>query len=133
LSRRFLTPVNLPHGSSLPAVGSVGDLFYNTSDSYIYSHSGSVWARADSASAGSLSDLSDTTLANPVGGDTLLYDEASSKWININFAEVLANFGLYSGDGGSYNTTEFTGTMDGGSHNTTLFMSVVDGGNEGSS
>jgi hypothetical protein len=79
-----------------------------------------------------LSDLTDTTITSPVGGQTLLYDEGTSRWINVSFIDILSGLGLYTGDGGSYNTTEFTGTMDGGSYNTTLFASVVDGGNEGS-
>jgi hypothetical protein len=76
--------------------------------------------------------VTDTTITSPVGGQTLLYDEATSRWINVSFIDILSGLGLYTGDGGSYNTTEFTGTMDGGSYNTTLFASVVDGGNEGS-
>jgi hypothetical protein len=30
MSKRFLTPVNLPSGSSLPLVGSIGVLLYNS-------------------------------------------------------------------------------------------------------
>jgi hypothetical protein len=43
LSRKFLTPVGLPSGSSLPAAGSVGDLFFKTSDGFIYAHNGTTW------------------------------------------------------------------------------------------
>jgi hypothetical protein len=113
-------------GPGVPTGGTTGQILakidgnnYNTQ-----------WVNNVSYSA--LSDLTDTTITSPVGGQTLLYDEATSKWINVNFAEILSNFGLYTGEGGSYNATEFTGTMDGGSYNTTLFASVVDGGNEGS-
>ena len=86
----------------------------------------------DNTSYSAISDLTDTTITSPVGGQTLLYDEGTSRWINVSFIDILSGLGLYTGDGGSYNTTEFTGTMDGGSYNTTLFASVVDGGNEGS-
>lgn len=134
MSRRFLTPVNLPHGATLPAAGSAGDLFYKTTDNKVYTHNGTAWTAIQGSGGGAsaLSDLTDTTITTPVGGQTLLYDEATSKWLNISFAEILASFGLITGDGGLYNTTEFAGTIDGGSYNSTLFMSVVDGGNEGS-
>lgn len=129
MSKRFLTPVNLPSGDNLPSVGSIGDLFFKTTDQKVYTYTNIGWA---AGSGTALSELTDVTITSPVGGQTLLYDEGTSRWINVNFAEILSNFGLYTGDGGSYNTTEFTGTMDGGSYNTTLFASVVDGGNEGS-
>jgi len=115
-----------PTGPGVPTGGTAGQILAKIdSDNY-----NTQWVNNVSYSA--LSDLTDTTITSPVGGQTLLYDEGTSKWINVNFAEILSNFGLYTGEGGSYNTTEFTGTMDGGSYNTTLFASVVDGGNEGS-
>lgn len=229
MSRRFLTPVNLPKGNSLPLSGSAGDLFYKLDEQKIYVHNGTEWVIAqgsggqttvsataptdpvegdtwfnttnaksyvyydgawvdvsvgsvgptgptgatgptgptgptgatgagvptggttgqilakidgddyntewvdnEGGGASALSELTDTTITNPIDGHTLLYSEATSKWVNISFAEVLAGFGLLSGDGGSYNTTEFTATIDGGLYDTTLFLSVVDGGNEGS-
>lgn len=231
MSRRFLTPVNLPKGNTLPLSGSAGDLFYKLDEQKIYAHNGTTWeiiqgsgggqttvsatapanptegdtwfnttnaksyvyydgawvdvsvgsvgptgptgaTGADSTvpgptgatgagvpvggatgqilakidgddyntewvdneggGASALSELTDTTITDPTDGQTLLYNSASSKWINISFADILASFGLINGDGGLYNTTEFAATIDGGSYNTTLFMSVVDGGNEGS-
>ena len=218
MSRRFLTPVNLPKGPTLPSVGSAGDLFYKSDEEKIYAHNGTTWVLAqgsvgptgptgpqgdtgatgatgptgatgatgaDSTVAGptgaagatgptgltgatgvgvpvggttgqvlakingtdyntqwitntggggasALSDLTDATITSPIDGQTLLYNEATSKWVNVSFAEILASFGLITGDGGSYSTTEFAGTIDGGLYNTTLFMSAVDGGNEGS-
>jgi hypothetical protein len=130
LSKKFLTPVNLPSGASLPSVGSIGDLFFKTTDQKVYTYTNAGWAASNSG--GFLSELIDITITSPVAGDTLIYNETTNRWTNVNFAEMLLSFGLYSGEGGSYNTTEFTGTMDGGSYNTTLFASVVDGGNEGS-
>jgi hypothetical protein len=113
-------------GEGVPAGGTTGQVLAKIDgDDY-----NTQWQ--DNVSYSALSDLTDTTITSPIGGQTLLYDESISRWINVNFAEILSNFGLYTGDGGSYNTTEFTGTMDGGSYNTTLFASVVDGGNEGS-
>lgn len=136
MSRRFLTPVNLPKGNSLPSSGIAGDLFYRLSDLKIYVHNGTEWVIAQGSGSGggaaTLAELTDTTITSPIDGHTLIYNEASSSWINVSFAEILASFGLISGDGGLYNTTEFAGTIDGGLYNTTLFMSVVDGGNESS-
>lgn len=136
MSRRFLTPVNLPKGNSLPLSGIAGDLFYKLDELKIYVHNGTQWVIAQGSGSGggasALSELTDTTITSPIDGQTLLYNQASSKWVNVSFAEILASFGLISGDGGLYNTTEFAGTIDGGLYNTTLFMSVVDGGNESS-
>ena len=119
-----------PTGAGVPAGGTTGQVLakvdgtdYNTE--WIVNTGGSGGASA-------LSDLTDATITSPIGGQTLLYDESTSKWINVSFAEILASFGLITGDGGSYSTTEFAGTIDGGLYNTTLFMSAVDGGNEGS-
>jgi hypothetical protein len=129
LSKKFLTPVNLPSGANLPSVGSIGDLFFKTTDQRVYTYTNTGWI---AGSVATLSELTDATITSPAAGDTLIYNATTNRWTNVNFAEMLLSFGLYSGEGGSYNTTEFTGTMDGGSYNTTLFASVVDGGNEGS-
>ncbi len=45
MARKFLTPVGLPSGASNPATGSAGDLFYNTSDGFIYNHNGTSWSQ----------------------------------------------------------------------------------------
>lgn len=132
MSRRFLTPVGLPSGATLPSVGSAGDLFYKLDEQAIYVHNGSSWVASQGSGASALSELTDATLTDPINGQTLIYDGSTSKWVNVNFIDMLANFGLITGDGGSYNTTDFTGTIDGGLHNTTLFVSVYDGGNESS-
>lgn len=129
MSKKFLTPVNLPSGANLPSVGSIGDLFFKTTDQRVYTYTNTGWI---AGSVATLSELTDATITSPAAGDTLIYNATTNRWTNVNFAEMLLSFGLYSGEGGSYNTTEFTGTMDGGSYNTTLFASVVDGGNEGS-
>lgn len=46
MSRKFLTPPNLPHGTTLPTGGSTGDLFYKTDEEVIYTYSGSAWVTA---------------------------------------------------------------------------------------
>lgn len=46
MSRKFLTPPNLPHGNTLPATGSIGDLFYKSDEEVIYSYTGTAWTAA---------------------------------------------------------------------------------------
>jgi len=113
-------------GQGVPTGGTTGQILLKI-DATNYN---TQWA--DNITFSSLADLTDTTIASPAAGDTLIYNATTNRWTNVSFAEMLLSFGLYSGEGGSYNTTEFTGTMEGGSYNTTLFASVVDGGNEGS-
>jgi len=116
-----------PTGAGVPTGGTTGQILSKV-DGTDYN---TQWVDTGSG-ASALSELTDTTITSPQNGQTLIYDEATSKWVNVNFIDMLSNFGLISGDGGSYNTTEFTGTIDGGIHNTTLFVSVYDGGNESS-
>ena len=121
MSKKFLTPVNLPSGDNLPSVGSIGDLFFKTTDQKVYTYTTSGWT-APNDGASSLSQLEDVTVATPVNGEVLFYDGSVDSWVNVSFLELLVSFGALSGDGGSYNTTEFAGTIDGGLYNTTEFI-----------
>jgi hypothetical protein len=216
LSRRFLTPVNLTTGNSLPVSGIAGDLFYKLDEQKIYVHDGTTWIVAqgsggqttvsdtppedptvgdtwfDSTTAksyvyyddawvdvsvgsigptgptgatgsqgeigptgpagesiGSISLLTDVSISSLLGGDILLYNSGTSLWENTplggilfseesaawhrnNLLEVLLETGLVTTEGGSYNTTTFTGIMDGGFFNTTSFPLIYDGGSAGS-
>jgi hypothetical protein len=146
MSRRFLTPVNLPSGANLPSVGSVGDLFFKTTDQSVYSYTSSGWT---SLGGNSLSELGDVSISSPLAGDillynsesslweatplgTILYSEESAAWHRNNVLQVLLETALVSSDGGSYNTSTFAGTIDGGSYNTTSFSITLDGGSAGS-
>jgi hypothetical protein len=131
LSRRFLTPVNLPHGSSLPASGLSGDLFFNTSDGKVYVHDGTSWG-ASGGSGGSIAELSDVTLTSVSAGDVLFRNAENTAWINTSLLGLLGDLGLISGDAGAYNTTTTTGTIDGGTPATTSYTNTYDGGNESS-
>ena len=134
MSKRFLTPVNLPSGSSLPSVGRIGDLFFRTTDGAVYAYTATGWVSY--AGRTTLSSLDDVSAANPLEGDTLLYSPTSLSWEAVQFkdtvASVLIESGAISMDGGSYNTTTFAGTIDGGSYNTTSFTAIFDGGSAGS-
>jgi hypothetical protein len=146
MSRRFLTPVNLPSGANLPSVGSVGDLFFKTTDQSVYSYTSSGWT---TLGGNSLSELGDVSISSPLTGDILLYNsesslweatplggvlysEESAAWHRNNVFQVLLETGLVTSEGGSYNTTNFAGTIDGGSYNTTSFTLILDGGSAGS-
>jgi hypothetical protein len=76
----------------------------------------------DTAGAVALSDLTDVTTPTPSNGEILFYDGSVDAWVNMSFLELLISYGALSGDGGSYNTTEFAGTIDGGLYNTTEFI-----------
>lgn len=54
MSRRFLVPPTLPTGTSNPATGNVGDLFFRTDEEKIYVYTATGWIIA---SGGGLSDL----------------------------------------------------------------------------
>lgn len=200
MSRRFLTPVNLPKGNSLPLSGTAGDLFFKLDEQKIYVHNGTDWAVAQGGgssttvsatppsnpnegdtwfnssnaksyvyydgtwvdvSVGSvgpagptgptgaegpvgptgpagegvtaMSLLTDVQLTDLLDGDVLLYNQASSTWVNRSLLTILAELGaITSIDAGLYNTTMLVGTLDGGSNDTTEFVATYDGGNEGS-
>lgn len=121
MSKKFLTPVNLPSGDNLPSVGSIGDLFFKTTDQKVYTYTNAGWT-ASGGGASSLSQLEDVTVATPNTGEVLFYDGSIDSWVNTSFLELLVSFGALTGDGGSYNTTEFAGTIDGGLYNTTEFI-----------
>jgi hypothetical protein len=128
-------------------VGSVGDLFFRTTDQQIYNYTSTGWLSL--GSSGSLSQLDDTSISSPLSGDILLYNSDSSLWEATplgailysqeaaefdrnNLLQVLLETGLVTTDGGSYSTTDFTGTMDGGLYSTTSFPITYDGGSAGS-
>jgi hypothetical protein len=73
LSKKFLTPVNLPSGANLPSVGSIGDLFFKTTDQKVYTYTNTGWTDS-SGGASSLSELTDTTINSPSTGEVLFYD-----------------------------------------------------------
>lgn len=62
MSKRFLTPPNLPSGLTLPAVGRTGDLFYLTDDEKIYVHNGTAWVVVQGAGGGGGSSIIVSTL-----------------------------------------------------------------------
>jgi microcystin-dependent protein len=97
MSKKFLSPIKLAQGASVPATGSAGELFYNTGDSKIYTHNGTSWLAAGGGVTNSA-----TAPENPTNGDAwfnttegtlFIYyaDGDSAQWVeassNINNAE----------------------------------------------
>lgn len=55
MSKRFLVPPTLPSGTSNPATGFVGDLFFRTDEEKIYVYTATGWVIA--SGGGGLTDL----------------------------------------------------------------------------
>lgn len=115
MSKRFLTPVNLPSGVTLPLVGIAGDLFFRTTDSSIYVHTGSAWEIAQGGGGGSLDSLTDVAAPTPANNDVLAYSTATSQWINVT-TEVLTGANYDVLEGGNASSTYLV-TVNGGSAN----------------
>lgn len=131
MSKRFLTPVNLPKGTTLPLAGSIGDLFFRTTDQSLYVYTNSGWI-TNSPGSTTISSLGDVQLTSATDGHVLVYSSSLNKWVNLNLADILTELGAITGDGGGASTTQFAATIDGGSPDTTFFVSTFDGGNESS-
>jgi hypothetical protein len=95
MSKKFLSPIKLAQGTTNPATGSAGELFFNTTDVKVYAHNGTTWV----PSGGGVT-VSATAPSTPIAGDAwydtvdgTLYvyynDGDSSQWV-----EVAANSGI---------------------------------------
>jgi hypothetical protein len=117
LSRRFLTPVNLPHGATLPAAGSAGDLFYKTTDNKVYTHNGTAWTEIQGSGGGAsaVSDLTDVLLTDLADNQLLMYNSYNSKWENVD-TNVLTGTNYDVLDGGSAGSNYLV-TVNGGNAN----------------
>lgn len=83
-----------------------------------------------------LADLIDVSVGFATNGSVLAYNTDTSLWeassIRDTIIQILIESEAIALDGGSYNTTNFAGTIDGGSYNTTSFTATFDGGSAGS-
>lgn len=113
MSKRFLTPVNLPKGATLPSVGLIGDLFYKSDEQKIYAHNGTSWVSGEAAAT--ISDLTDVELTALADNQILLYNSAQSKWVNVD-TEVLTGTNYDVLDGGTAGSTYLV-TVNGGGAN----------------
>lgn len=79
MARRFLTPPQLPSGSSLPTSGVAGALFFKSDEGKIYVHDGTTWVIAQgSGGSGGGVVVSATAPANPTEG-TYWFDSTNTK------------------------------------------------------
>lgn len=93
MSRRFLTPVNLPKGNSLPLSGIAGDLFFKLDEQKIYVHNGTDWVVAQGSGGGTT--VSATPPSNPTEGDTWFdstvgksYVYYDNTWVDVSVGSV---------------------------------------------
>ena len=98
MSRRFLTPPQLPSGTSLPSAGAAGDLFFKSDEAKIYVHDGTNWVIAQgSGGSGSGVIVSATAPADPTEG-TYWFDSTTAKsyiYYDSFWVEVGDNSGGY--------------------------------------
>jgi hypothetical protein len=113
LSRKFLTPVNLPNGNTLPSVGSAGDLFYKLDEQKIYAHNGTSWVSGQAVSQ--ISGLTDVELTNLANNQILIYNAGQQKWVNVD-TDVLTGTNYDVLDGGTAGSTYLV-TVNGGGAN----------------
>lgn len=95
MSKKFLSPIKLAQGASVPSAGSSGELFYNTTDSKIYTHNGTAWV----ASGGGVTN-SATAPSSPANGDA---------WFNTTEGTLF----IYYADGTSGQWVEATAPKQG--------------------
>jgi len=101
-----------------------GDLFEN----YVYDGTKAVWRINPQTPGFTLESLSDTTIDTPVDGQALVYDTATSSWINETPATTLTGLTdtniASPTDGQSlvYNGSEWKNGDSGGLEDQFLFM-----------
>lgn len=102
MSKKFLTPVQLPSGATNPTVSGSGTLFFNTTLGSLVVYNGTEWVTLSAAGSGDI-DGGLVTVGYWFGGSpsTVTFDTTY--------------------DGGSPSTTEFSATYDGGAPDTTEF------------
>ena len=95
MSKKFLSPIKLAQGASNPAVGSAGELFFNTTDVKVYAHNGTSWV----PSGGGVT-VSATAPSTPIAGDAWYDTVDGTLYVYYNdgdsfqWVEVAANSGI---------------------------------------
>ena len=71
MSKRFLTPINLPSGASLPSTGTLGDLFFKSDAKQLYTYDGTQWVVVEGGGGGGTGNVtvSDTPPLSASQGD----------------------------------------------------------------
>jgi len=83
MSRKSLVPVNVPALSSAPSTPTLraGDLYFNTTDSTLYSYNGTVWAASGGGGGSSSITVSDTAPASPGEGDLWFKSDIAQTFV----------------------------------------------------
>lgn len=93
MSKKHLSPINLTQGTTLPASGVAGDVFYDTSTKLMYVHDGTTWSNPSVVSK-------DTSPTSPQAGDI---------WFNTTTGQLMAYLDGYwievGANGVGYNFT----------------------------
>jgi hypothetical protein len=82
MSRKSLVPVNVPALASAPSTPTLraGDLYFNTTDSTLYSHNGTAWAASGGGGSSSIT-VSDTAPASPGAGDLWFKSDVAQTFV----------------------------------------------------
>lgn len=104
MSRQFLTPVGLPSGNTLPAVGSAGNLFFKTDEGKVYVHTGSAWVvqqgpTGPTGATGSTGSTGATGATGPTGAEGTAYGNIDGGRANTIYGGVSP---LLGGNAGSF-------------------------------
>lgn len=97
MPRRFLTPPQLPSGTSLPSAGAAGALFFKSDEAKIYVHNGTTWVVAQGSGGGGGVIVSATAPTSPDEG-TYWFDSTTAKsyiYYDNFWVEVGDNSGGY--------------------------------------
>lgn len=88
MSRKSLVPVNVPALASAPTIPTLrtGDLYFNTTDSTLYSYNGTAWAASGGGGGSSSITVSDTAPTSPGEGDL---------WFKSDVAQTFVYFDSY--------------------------------------
>lgn len=84
MSRKSLVPVNVPALASAPSTPTLrtGDLYFNTTDSTLYSYTGTAWAASGGGGGGSSSiTVSDTAPTSPGEGDLWFKSDVAQTFV----------------------------------------------------
>jgi hypothetical protein len=89
---KFLVPLDLVQNelqnarvqnlSNAPASGVAGQIYYNTAVNSLFFYDGTSWVDTKSIGDLGIDDLEDVVITSPQGGQFLVYDSATSKWVN---------------------------------------------------
>jgi hypothetical protein len=97
MSKKFLTPVGLPSGTSNPSSGAAGDLFFRSDLGQIQIYTGSAWEAAN--------QVDNDSIVNVLAEFGLVGGDSGTPNTTSYISQV---------DGGAPSTTEYIANYSGG-------------------